>query len=128
MGQPELAVEILSEILGKIETGKDGYGRLERAVVYNRLGLTYRSAGDLPMAEKWFRKVLEDQSATQQPKTRAHLELGKTLDLANRRQEALAHYRTVAESENVHGSRYEAARLLKTVYREKVGPAKSPAR
>jgi len=119
MRQPELAVQILSDILRKIDTGEHGYNRLERAVVQNRLGITFRSAGDLRTAEQWFRKVLESPAASPQPKIVAHLELGKTLDLANRRQEALAHYRTVAESENVHGSRHEAARLLKTAYRER---------
>jgi len=124
MGQPELAVQILSGILRKIETGEHGYRRLERAVVYNRLGITSRSARDLHGAEQWFRKVLADQAATQPSKIVAHLELGKTLDLGNRRQEALAEYRTVAASENVHGSRHEASRLLKTAYREKAVPLK----
>jgi hypothetical protein len=126
MGQPELAVQILSGILRKIETGEDGYLRLERAVVHNRLGLTFRSARDLRTAETWFRRVLADQGASPQPRIVAHLELGKTLDLANRRGEAMAHYRAVAESENVHGSRQEAERLLKTAYREETVPASSP--
>ena len=119
MGQPELGIQILSAILRKIDTRADGYRQLERAVVFSRLGITFRSAGDLQTAEKWFRKVLDDSGASPQPKIVAHLELGKTLDLAGRRQEALAHYRTVADSDNVHGSRYEAARLLKSPYREK---------
>jgi len=119
MAQPQLANQILTEILQKIERRQDGYGRLERAVVYNRFGITFRSAGDLPAAEKWFREVLEDPSAPQQEKIVAHLEMGKTLDLANRRAEATEHYRQVAAAENVQGSRHEASALLKTAYREK---------
>lgn len=124
MGQPELAVQILSGILRKIDAGEHGYRRLEPAVVYNRLGITSRSAGDLQGAEQRFRKVLADQAATEPTKIVAHLELGKTLDLGNRRQEALAEYHTVAASENIHGSRHEAVKLLKTVYREKAASRK----
>ncbi len=119
MRQHELAVKILATILRKIESAEHGFNRLERAVVWNRLGITHRAAGDLPTAEKWLRRVLEDPAAGPQPKIIAHLELGKTLDLEGRRQEALTQYQSVAASENVHGSRHEAARFLKSPYRER---------
>ena len=108
----DLTTSILSEMLLRIQAGEAGYSDMLRSGVYHQLGLSFRAAGRLRAAETWFRVLLQDRNSPQRYRTIAHLELGKTLDLEGRRQDALAHYRQVLETEDVGGSRREAERLI----------------
>jgi len=110
MKRPEAAVEIYRDILRR-------HDKLERAYVYNRLGVALRQKGDLQAAADWFGKALSETEASARSRTIARLELGKTLDLLGRRPEAHQRYREVAEAEDVAGSREEAQELLKRPYR-----------
>jgi tetratricopeptide (TPR) repeat protein len=109
MKRPEAAIEIYQDILRRHE-------RLERASVYNRLGVALRERKDLKTAVEWFSKALQETAASARSKTIARLELGKTLDLLGRRAEARERYREVAEAEDVAGSRGEAQDLLRRPY------------
>lgn len=110
------AIAIYGEILSLIEAG-GRYRRLEPAVVHNRMGVAYRVAGKTNTAIGYFQRVMESASASDQVKTIARLELGKTLDITGRREEAVALYRAVASAEDYAGSRPEAARLLARPFR-----------
>ena len=113
------AIEIYQEILARIEAGQHRYGRLERAVVYNRLGAAQREQGSLEAAADWFRKVLDTGTASPRSQAVARLELGKTLDLMGRRQEALQEYRAVTLAEDFAGSRHEAEELRSRRYQRR---------
>jgi tetratricopeptide (TPR) repeat protein len=112
------AVSILSECLEKIESGFASYRNLDRGIVYNRIGLAYRAAGQPRAAERWFRLALQEQRPAPLAKAIAHLELGRTLDVLGRRGEAVEQYRAVLGLESVAGSRQDAERHLRAPYRE----------
>jgi hypothetical protein len=115
--RPEDALVIYTQILEKQTSGQDGYGRLERAVVLNRLGVAARTKGDLPASEQWFRKALDDPKRSERSQAVAYLELGKTLDLMGRRDDAVASYRLAAQAVDVAGSRRDAQALIERPYR-----------
>ena len=117
MKRPEAAVGIYQDVLRKIDTRESKYAQLERAAVYDRLGVACRAQGDLAASAGWLNKSLADTQAGARSRTVARLELGKTLDLLGRRREAQEQYRTVAAAEDVAGSRQEAAELLRKAYR-----------
>ncbi len=117
MKQPEKAIAIYEEILRKREAGEPKFAELERAALYNRLGVAFRGKGDLIASAGWFGKSLVESRASARSLTLARLELGKTLDLQGRRDEALAQYNTVAAAEDVAGSQQEAKELLRRSFR-----------
>ncbi len=116
MGQPAQAIAAYEEVLGKIGERVDGYERLEAATVENRIGVARRVSGDLTAAVDRFRKVLDAADSSDRTKTVARLELGKTLDLLGRREEAVAQYRAVQAAADYAGSRLEAERFLHRKY------------
>ena len=79
--------------------------------------MAFRDKGDLSASAGWFGKSLGESGASSRSLTLARLELGKTLDLQSKRDEALAQYRTVAAAEDVAGSQQEAKGLLRRPYR-----------
>jgi tetratricopeptide (TPR) repeat protein len=109
--RPAEAAAIYQDIL------KRNYAGLERASVYNRLGVALRENGDLNEASGWFEKALAEPGLSARSATVGRLELGKTLDLLGRRDEAREHYRAVTTAEDVAGSRQEAQELLRRPYR-----------
>jgi tetratricopeptide (TPR) repeat protein len=116
--RPAEAVSILAECLKRIEEGFGSYRALRKGVVYNRIGLAYRAAGQARAAERWFRLTLEEENGEPLAVTIARLELGRTLDVLGRREEAVEQYRRVVKMENVAGSRQEAERHLRSAYRD----------
>ena len=117
MKRPEAAVEIYQDVLRKIENGERKYAQLERASVYNRLGVAGRAQGDLAASAGWLNKSVAEAPAGTRSSTIARLELGKTLDLQGRRREAQEQYRIAAAAEDIAGSREEATELLRKPYR-----------
>jgi tetratricopeptide (TPR) repeat protein len=117
MKRPEAAVEIYQDVLRRIESGERKYAGLERASVYNRLGVATRQQGDLAASAEWLNKSLAEAPSGTRSHTVAQLELGKTLDLQGRRREAEEQYRAVAAAEDIAGTRQEAAELLRRAYR-----------
>lgn len=113
MKKPDNAVSIYREILGALEQSPSQYARLEKGLIYNRLGFALRQAGDLPAAAGWFDKSLEESDQAGRTATVARLELGKTLDMMGRREEAAKLYQAVINSPDVAGSRAEAEKLLR---------------
>jgi predicted Zn-dependent protease len=118
MNEPERAVSIYEEILKKRDTGEHKYSELERALLFNRLGVAFREKRELEAAATWFRKALAEDKLSSRSATIARLELGKTLDLMGKRGEALAQYRAVESAEDIAGSRAEAQSLLRSSFRE----------
>lgn len=90
----------------------DSEPRLEKALLYNRLGVAYRESGDLPQAAGWFARVLADRNASERAGTIARLELGRCLQRMNRREDAGTYWREVLLRPDVAGSREEARKLL----------------
>ena len=117
--QPAEAVEIYRAVLRKQEAGDGKYRELERAAVFNRLGVAFRAQGEPAEAAGWFRKALAEANASARTSTVARLELGKTLDLLGRRDEARQYYQVVVAAEDVAGSRREAEELLRRPSRKK---------
>jgi tetratricopeptide (TPR) repeat protein len=87
--------------------------RVERSLVYNRLGVAYREKGDFVQATGWFARVLADRGASARSGTIARLELGRCLDRMGRRADAERYWREVLDRQDVAGSREEAKRLLR---------------
>ena len=114
MKRPDQAIGAYREILRKHDAREHNYQKLERASLYNRVGVAFRAKNDLAESLDWFRRALEQPAASANAITLAHLELGKTLDRMGRRTDAIAQFRVVAASPDVAGSRQEAERLLQS--------------
>ena len=112
MKQPDQAIRIYQDILRKREALVPNFQKLERASLYNRLGVAFRAKKNLPESSDWFRRALAQPTVSEHSATLAHLELGKTLGLMGRRDEEIAEYRTVAAAPDFAGSRQEAQKLL----------------
>lgn len=110
--RPADALALYKEILAKIESRKDGYDRLEKGILFNRLGVALRVQGDSNGAADWFRRTLADKLVSKRSRTIAELELGKTFDLLGRREDARRRYETVRDAPDVAGSQREAEQLL----------------
>ncbi|MBI3471584.1 MAG: tetratricopeptide repeat protein [Candidatus Solibacter usitatus] len=108
--RPKEAIAIYQDLLAS------PYEKLEKATVYNWLGVACREAGDLPASAQWIERALTDPSASERTRIVTHLELGRTLDLLKRRTEAVAHYRAVLSAPDFAGSRHAAERLLRRPY------------
>jgi tetratricopeptide (TPR) repeat protein len=117
MKQPGAAIEIYHDILRKLEAGEGKYADLEKASVFNRLGVAFREKGDLEESAAWFGKALAEPRASARSVTVGKLELAKTLDLLGRREQARQYYLAVAAAEDLAGSQGEAQDLLKRPYR-----------
>jgi Tfp pilus assembly protein PilF len=113
MKQPDRAIGIYRDILRKRAALAPNYQRLERASLYNRLGVAFRARKDLPESSDWFRRALAEPAVSARSGALAHLELGKTLGLMGRRDAAMAEYRMAAAAPDFAGSRQEAQRLLR---------------
>jgi tetratricopeptide (TPR) repeat protein len=122
MGKPDEAVAVYRKVLDRIDgptaAGGAAAAVLERAIVFNQLGIAYRKMGRHAEAERWLRTSLVDRSATAYTRAQAQLELGKTLDREGRRGEATAQYRLVLEGPDRAGAHDEAEGLLKRPYKE----------
>jgi tetratricopeptide (TPR) repeat protein len=117
MGRPERALEIYEAVLKRRQAKLGKYAEIELGLLYNRLGVAHRAQRNFPAATDSFNRALSSGPANASSSTVARLELGKTLDLMNRRSEALSYYRQVAEAEDYAGSRNEARRLLAEPFR-----------
>ncbi len=112
------AIEIYRDILRRQNAGEPNYRELERASLYNRLGVASRVQDDFKGSEQWLRRSLGEPGSSQRAAALAHLELGKTLDAMGRRTEALAEYRLAAAAPDFAGSRQEAQQLLRRPHRK----------
>jgi tetratricopeptide (TPR) repeat protein len=110
------ALSIYNDILQRVRQKQPGYTGIEEAMLFNRLGVAHRSKDDFKAAEEWFRKALAASSDSDLNSTVAHLELGKTYDLARRRQDATREYQAVLQSPDFAGSREEARELIEKPY------------
>jgi len=113
MRQPDRAVGIYQDILRKREALAPNYQRLERASLYNRMGVALRARNDLRGSAEWFRRALAEPTVSAQAAALAHLELGKTLDLMGLRDAALTEYRIAAAALDFANTREEARKLLR---------------
>jgi len=113
MNERPKAIAIYEQILNKHEAGIPNYHELERASVYNRLGVASRQQSDLPESSRWFRRALAEPELSGRSSAIAHLELGKTLEMMGARQDAAAEYRVAAAAPDFAGTRSEANKLLK---------------
>jgi len=113
MHQPDQAVGIYQDIRRRQETGEPNYPQLERAALYNRLGVAFRSRNDLAGSAEWLRLALNQPGISKRTATVAHLELGKTLDSMGRNDEAAAEYQFAAAAPDFAGTRQEAQELLR---------------
>jgi tetratricopeptide (TPR) repeat protein len=111
-GEPAAAIEVYRQVLATP-------GSVEKTIVYNNLALTCRIMKDYAQAEKWFRLALSGNSSPARSRVAALLELGKTLDLAGRRAEAVEQYRLVQQAADYDNAHREAAQYLNRPYREK---------
>jgi tetratricopeptide (TPR) repeat protein len=115
--QPAEAVALYKEALEKIDARTGSYVRLERAIVYNQLGVAHRMLKDYPAAESWFLRTVNGKDVNERSRTVARLELGKTWDLMGRRAEAVELYKLVQAAPDYGGSRREASRWAGQPYK-----------
>lgn len=111
--RPADALAIYRRILAKAAAARDGYERILRPGLYYNTGLAARASGSLEEAAAFFRASLSHPTATA---GLSQLELGKTLDLLGRRDEAKAAYAQAAASPDVSGSRDQAQRYLRAPF------------
>ncbi len=118
MGRSEEAVARLSDYVGRVPEGLEGR---------YQLGVAFQEAGKLGDAERAFRGVLDRHASLgvyDPAVTQSALHLGQVLDLAGRREEALAAYRRALALPD-QGTAHEEARTgLAAAYRKK---ERSPA-
>jgi tetratricopeptide (TPR) repeat protein len=107
MDRPTQALETYREILAK------NYPELERTFVLSRIGAASRMAGDFNASERWLRNAVEAPGTSPRLLAVAYLEFGKTLDLLNRRDGALAQYRHVLQLEDFLGLHQEAESFIR---------------
>ncbi len=115
--ETDKAIEIYRQMLGELETGPSRYLGLERASLFNGLGVAFRQKGETATAEDWFAKALGETGASLRTTVIARLELAKTYDLLGRRDDAVKLYQAVQQAEDFAGSRLEAERLLRRAFR-----------
>lgn len=115
-GQPQRAIAIYLSTLTKVEQQLQGFERLDPSVVHLRLGVATRSRGDLKGSAQWLDRVLKNAEASARVRAMAHLELGKTSDLAGNRQMATDQYALVLNVPDFMGSQREARSLLAKPY------------
>jgi tetratricopeptide (TPR) repeat protein len=118
-GRPAAAAGICRQLLAAIDAKRPGFARLDKAVVFNHLAIALRAMKDYAQAEKWLRLALSGDSAPARSRSVTLLELGKTLDLAGRRDEALQQYRLVRQLPDYANSHHEAAQYLGHPYQGK---------
>jgi tetratricopeptide (TPR) repeat protein len=116
MKQPARAIAEYQEILRAVESGGRFQG-LEKALVYNRLGVALREKGDLSEGAAWLARALNERNTSPHTITVSRLELGKLEDMRGRREEALKRYREVLAAEDFAGSHAEAQQLLRQPHR-----------
>jgi tetratricopeptide (TPR) repeat protein len=116
MKQPDKAITIYEDILRRREAGELKYAELERAILCNRLGVALRKKGDLEASAGWLTTALQADTQSTRSATIARLELGKTLDLMGKRDEAVKNYQQVVSAEDVAGSKSEAENLLRHAF------------
>jgi tetratricopeptide (TPR) repeat protein len=114
--RPDEALATLGQVRRDVERNAHGFGRMDRGMVENQVGMALRRKKSFAEAEAAFLRSLETPGVTQQSLVVAHLELGKTLDLMGRHTDAVVHYRAVMAAEDVAGSREEAGRLARNGY------------
>jgi Tfp pilus assembly protein PilF len=112
MGQPARAVAIYEDVLRRRDAAEPSYRELERAAVCTRLGAALREQRDFAAAVEWLRRGLASPGVSERAAALAHLELGKTLEQAGRREEADSEYRLAAAAPDFAGSRQEARQRL----------------
>ncbi|MCW5983428.1 MAG: hypothetical protein KIT09_35375 [Bryobacteraceae bacterium] len=119
MNQTGVAVAIYRELLDRVEKQPGSGSGFEPAAILNQLGIAHRMGGELSASRETLERALSSPASSERARAVAHLELGKTLDLDGRREEAVAHYRQVKAAMDVVGSLEEAERLLERPYRER---------
>ena len=112
----DAAIREYSSILGMIRSNTNGYGRLEKAQVRNRLGIAQRGFRNYTAAETEFGAVLSDRSASAHSLLKARLELAKTLDLTGKRESALEMYRKVSKEDPFGFYRKDAENWMEKPY------------
>lgn len=111
--RPADALAIYRRILAKASAARDGYQRVLRPGLYHGLGLAARGCGRLDESAAAFRAALAHPSSTSATSALSWLELGKTLDLLNRRDDAKTAYTHVLKAPDIDGSRAQAQRYLR---------------
>lgn len=114
--RPAEALAIYRRILAKASASRDGYERVLRPGLYYGLGLAARASGRLEESAAFFHASLDHPASNAASAALSQLELGKTLDLIGRRDEARAAYTQAAAAPDVNGSRAQAQRYLRAPF------------
>ncbi|MCC7155547.1 MAG: tetratricopeptide repeat protein [Bryobacterales bacterium] len=112
------ALHLYRGLLARAGRPVPGYRPLAEATVFNRLGVACRMKGNLGESVSWFERALAAQTDPGLTRSAAHLELGKSLDLKQKRNAALEQYRAVLAAPDIAGCHREARALLSRPYRE----------
>ena len=91
----EDAIEVYKSVLSKVRSGQDGYDRLDPEPLLFKIGEANVRRLELDQAIESFQTLLDGEDANDDIKGRAHLWMGKVLDLRQERTQALAEYEAV---------------------------------
>ena len=91
----DLAAQVYSQMIDKQRAKKDGYDRMRLEKLYYELANAQFQAQKFGDALQTFDLVAKGPNATANEKANSHLWMGRMLDTANKRDEAVSHYNAV---------------------------------
>ncbi len=113
LGRHAAAARLYREILSKAEDGRPHFDRIPLATFRYAAGQKLLKLGNVEAALDQFRKSLTDSETPERERTLSRLASGNTLDLLDRRSEAVEYYRSVLEQPNLDRSHKQARKYLK---------------
>jgi len=106
------AIATYRSVLGKMQTGEDGYDRFESEPVLFRLAETHVHAQRYADAIPLFDQVIRDPDSSVGLQCRSHLWAGRILRDRDREDEASAHFRAIQQLSCSSNQKREARRYL----------------
>ena len=113
LGRHTEAAHLYQQVLGKAEDGQPNFDRIPLATFRYAAGQKLLKLGNVEAALEQFRKSLGDSETPKRERTLSLLASGNSLDLLDRRSEAVEYYQSVLKQPNRDRSHKQARKYLK---------------
>ena len=117
LGRHSEAAGLYQEVLRKTEAGQPNFDRIPLATFRYAVGQKLLKLGDVEAALEQFRKSLSDSETPERERSLSLLASANSLDLLDRRSEAVEHYQRVLKQPDRDRSHRLARKYLKKSYR-----------
>ena len=117
LGRHTEAARLYQEVLRKAEDGQPHFDRIPLTTFRYAAGQKLLKLGNAEAALEQFRKSMNDSETPQRERTLSLLASGNSLDLLDRRSEAVEYYQSVLEQPNLDRSHKQARKYLKKPFR-----------